>query len=63
VASLPDPSGGRVVTYAGWPLYTYQSDVQPAIAAGQGVNLNGGYWYLLRPDGTPLVPAGDPSPS
>ena len=25
----PDPAGGRVVTYDGWPLYTYAGDVEP----------------------------------
>jgi predicted lipoprotein with Yx(FWY)xxD motif len=63
VGSLPDPAGGRVVTYAGWPLYTYQSDTQPGIAVGQATDLNGGYWYLLRPDGSPLAPPGNPPAS
>ena len=43
-------------------LYTYQDDYQPGMVTGQGTNLNGGYWYLMKPDGMPLVPAGDPSP-
>lgn len=50
----PDPSGGRVVTYDGWPLYTYTGDVQPGQATGQAIDLNGGEWYVLRPSGTPL---------
>ena len=50
----PDPSGGRVVTYGGWPLYTYTGDVQPGQATGQGIDLNGGDWYLMRPSGKPL---------
>jgi predicted lipoprotein with Yx(FWY)xxD motif len=28
----PDPQGGRVVTYAGWPLYTYVADKAPGRA-------------------------------
>lgn len=47
----PNPSGGRVVTYHGWPLYTYVGDVQPGQANGQALDLNGGYWYVLRPSG------------
>ncbi len=54
------PSGGLVVTYDGWPLYTYAADLEGAQAAGQAVDLNGGYWYLMKPDGVPLVPAGSP---
>ena len=54
--------GCRAVTYNGWPLYVYQDDVTSGMTSGQGVDLNGGYWYLMQPDGTPLVPAGDPLP-
>lgn len=50
----PDPAGGRVVTYDGWPLYTYHGDVQAGQSAGQGLTLNGGLWYVLRPSGQPL---------
>ncbi len=53
----PDPAGGRVITYAGWPLYTYTSDVQAGQVTGQGINLNGGVWYLMRPSGTPVKTA------
>jgi predicted lipoprotein with Yx(FWY)xxD motif len=53
----PDPAGGRVITYAGWPLYTYASDVQAGQVTGQGVNLNGGLWYLMRPSGVPVKTA------
>jgi predicted lipoprotein with Yx(FWY)xxD motif len=52
----PDPVRGTVVTYDHWPLYTYAGDPQPDFAAGQGLDVNGGYWYLLRPDGRPLIP-------
>jgi predicted lipoprotein with Yx(FWY)xxD motif len=49
--SDPDPAGGRVVTYAGWPLYTYVTDTAPGHAAGQALNLNGGLWYAISPSG------------
>lgn len=49
--SDPDPEGGRVVTYAGWPLYTYVTDTSPGTAKGQALNLNGGLWYVLAPSG------------
>jgi predicted lipoprotein with Yx(FWY)xxD motif len=55
LGSDPDPSGGRVVTYNGWPLYTYRSDVQPGSVNGQDIDLNGGYWYVIRPSGEPVT--------
>ncbi|HEX4671752.1 MAG TPA: hypothetical protein VH279_05770 [Solirubrobacteraceae bacterium] len=51
LGSDPDAEGGRVVTYAGWPLYTYLSDTAPGSAVGQATNLNGGLWYVLSPSG------------
>jgi predicted lipoprotein with Yx(FWY)xxD motif len=54
LGSDPDPSGGRVLTYNGWPLYTYSGDVQPGQDTGQGIDLNGGVWYLMLPSGQPL---------
>ncbi len=61
VSSVAFSPGYRVVTYNRWPLYTYEDDVNPGMDTGQGINLNGGYWYLMSPNGAPLVPAGDPS--
>jgi len=46
-----DPSGGLVVTYAHWPLYTYAGDTKAGQARGQALNLNGGLWYVLSPMG------------
>jgi len=57
LGSDPDPAGGRVVTYDGWPLYTYAGDVQPGQATGQDIDLNDGVWYVIRPSGQPLIPA------
>jgi predicted lipoprotein with Yx(FWY)xxD motif len=51
LGSDPDPAGGRVVTYHGWPLYTYVADTKPGMATGQALNLNGGLWYVLSPAG------------
>jgi len=62
LGSDTDPAGGRVVTYNSWPLYTYDADVQPRIATGQGIDDDGGYWYLMGVDGTPVDPAGDGTP-
>jgi predicted lipoprotein with Yx(FWY)xxD motif len=46
-----NPAGGRVVTYHGWPLYTYLSDTAAGQAKGQALKLNGGLWYVLSPSG------------
>jgi predicted lipoprotein with Yx(FWY)xxD motif len=51
LGSDPNPSGGRVVTYNRWPLYTYVADTKPGEAKGQALNLNGGLWYVLAPSG------------
>ncbi len=51
IGSDPGPGGSAVVTYAGWPLYSYVSDTEPGEANGQDVNLNGGYWYVISPSG------------
>jgi predicted lipoprotein with Yx(FWY)xxD motif len=45
------PEGGMVVTYAGWPLYTYVSDTSPGLASGQAEDLDGGFWYVISPTG------------
>jgi predicted lipoprotein with Yx(FWY)xxD motif len=52
LGSDPDPSGGQVITYAGWPLYTYVADGAAGKATGQAINLNGGLWYVISPSGT-----------
>lgn len=53
LGSVPNPavSGERVVTYNGWPLYTYTPDIRPGLATGQALNLNGGLWYVMSPAG------------
>ena len=51
LGSDPDPSGGKVLTYAGWPLYLYVADTAPGAHAGQALNLNGGLWYVISPSG------------
>lgn len=52
LGTVPNPSGQQVVTYDGWPLYTYVGDSAPGQATGQALDLNGGYWYVLRPTGS-----------
>jgi predicted lipoprotein with Yx(FWY)xxD motif len=51
LATDPDPEGGRVATYAGWPLYTYVPDTAPGQATGQDLETSGGKWYVIAPSG------------
>jgi len=43
--------GTTEVTYAGWPLYTYQGDQQPGQANGNDLKQFGATWYALTPAG------------
>jgi predicted lipoprotein with Yx(FWY)xxD motif len=51
VSSDANPSGGRVVTYAGWPLYLYVADPSAGTDHGEGINSSGGLWYVISPSG------------
>jgi predicted lipoprotein with Yx(FWY)xxD motif len=42
--------GGRQVTYAGQPLYLYAHE-GPGEVRCHNVNLNGGLWWVVGPDG------------
>ncbi len=54
LGSYKNPADGkRIVTYNGWPLYTYVSDQGPGQAGGQNLDLNGGYWWVLTSNGKP----------
>jgi predicted lipoprotein with Yx(FWY)xxD motif len=55
LSSDPNPGGGTVATYNGWPLYAYVADTGPGTAKGQGVKLNGGLWYVMSPSGQPVT--------
>ena len=46
--------GQQQVTYGGHPLYYFAGDTQPGTSAGQGLNDNGGPWYVVHSDGTPV---------
>jgi len=64
VSSDPDPAGGRVVTYNGWPLYLFAGDSGAGTANGQALNSSGGLWYVVTPAGavvTKKARSGSPS--
>jgi predicted lipoprotein with Yx(FWY)xxD motif len=56
LGTMPGPDGKRVATYHGWPLYTYLGDADPGHPAGQGLDDDGGYWYVMRPSGQIVRP-------
>jgi predicted lipoprotein with Yx(FWY)xxD motif len=43
--------GTLQVTYAGWPLYTYEADKKPGDANGNDTDSFGAEWYALLPSG------------
>jgi predicted lipoprotein with Yx(FWY)xxD motif len=43
--------GSQQVTYAGWPLYTYEADEKPGEANGNDIDSFGAEWYALQPSG------------
>jgi predicted lipoprotein with Yx(FWY)xxD motif len=49
ISTVADPSGGRIVTYAGYPLHTYAHDAVPGDVKGQGI---GSQWYVISTGGT-----------
>jgi predicted lipoprotein with Yx(FWY)xxD motif len=43
--------GTLQVTYAGWPLYTYEADKKPGESNGNDIDSFGAEWYALQPSG------------
>ncbi len=50
-ASLLSTTGGKQVTYAGHPLYTYSGDSGPGKTSYVGAKQFGGTWYALTASG------------
>jgi predicted lipoprotein with Yx(FWY)xxD motif len=50
-ASLLSSTGGKQVTYAGHPLYTYSRDSGPGQTAYVGAKEFGGTWYAINASG------------
>ena len=46
--------GSMQVTYAGHPLYTYVSDTAKGDVKGQGLNVDGGLWWVVAADGSSI---------
>jgi predicted lipoprotein with Yx(FWY)xxD motif len=39
--------GTRQLTYDGAPLYTFSGDTKAGQMDGQGLNVSGGYWWMV----------------
>lgn len=50
LATAANPGGGRIVTYNGWPLYTWVQDTAPGQTTGDMVKDSGGTWFVATPD-------------
>jgi predicted lipoprotein with Yx(FWY)xxD motif len=50
--------GGSVVTYNGWPLYTFARDMAGEPPQGQNIESFGGEWYLVDPQGEMIEESG-----
>ena len=53
LGTIERDDGSTQVTYAGQPLYFYAHE-GPGEVLCHNVNLNGGYWWVVGPDGVPL---------
>jgi predicted lipoprotein with Yx(FWY)xxD motif len=51
LSSIDLPGGGKQVTYAGHPLYTYAGDSKPGETSYVGVKQDGGTWYAINASG------------
>jgi predicted lipoprotein with Yx(FWY)xxD motif len=54
---------GTVVTYNGWPLYTFSGDSAAGQEKGEGISSFGGTWYVLSASGDPVTSVATPTPS
>lgn len=55
LTSFERKDGQRQLAYNGWPIYYYSVDIGGgSIPSGQAKISDGGTWYLIRPDGTPV---------
>lgn len=55
--------GSKQVTYNGHPLYTFALDKSAGDAKGQGMNQDGGLWWVVGTDGNAIKGSGSGSAS
>jgi predicted lipoprotein with Yx(FWY)xxD motif len=54
VGTTTSATGGKQLTLAGWPLYTYVGDTAAGQATGQA---SGGTWWVVSPTGAKITTA------
>jgi predicted lipoprotein with Yx(FWY)xxD motif len=61
--TIKNAAGQVQATYGGHPLYTYMGDSAAGQVTGNGLNLSGGLWWAMTPNGAKLAkaPAGAPA--
>jgi len=57
------PDGSKQLTVDNWPMYTYVGDHSAGDTTGQGLNIQGGLWWAVGPDGTWIKAGGSTSSS
>jgi predicted lipoprotein with Yx(FWY)xxD motif len=63
VGTLRRPDGSTQISYGGHPLYTYNLDVSPGVVMGQGIDQDGGLWYVLNAEGQQITTGFTVTPS
>jgi len=48
LGTIKRSDGSVQATFDGHPLYTYVSDTAPGQASGDGTNLDGGVWHVVK---------------
>lgn len=54
IGTVTRNDGTQQVTYGGWPLYYFESDVHAGDLTGQGDTGFGAVWWVVSPGGEPL---------
>jgi predicted lipoprotein with Yx(FWY)xxD motif len=52
--TIKDADGQVQATYDGHPLYTYMGDTAAGQVTGNGLNLSGGLWWAMTPNGAKI---------
>ncbi len=63
VGTLRRPDGSTQISYGGHPLYTYDLDVSPGVVMGQGIDQDGGLWYVVNGQGDQVTTGFSVTPS
>ena len=62
LGTITRDDGSTQLTVDGWPMYTYAGDSAAGQATGQGKNLSGGLWWVVKPSGAWLKKTSGTSP-